>query len=105
MLRGLIKNTLAVALDAARAEKLVSLAGGAGRHPLVVGYHQVVSEFRPDSRCGITAMQTSCRMLEQHLDWIGSRYEFVSLDEIGAHYESGKPFSRPVAAVTFDDGY
>jgi peptidoglycan/xylan/chitin deacetylase (PgdA/CDA1 family) len=105
MLRGLIKNAVAVALDGSRAEKLTNLTGSSGRHPLVVGYHQVVSEFRPDLRCGITAMQTSCEMLESHLDWIGRRYEFVSLDEIGAHYETGKPFSRPVAAVTFDDGY
>jgi peptidoglycan/xylan/chitin deacetylase (PgdA/CDA1 family) len=105
MLRGLIKNAMAVAFDAAKAEKLVNRGGRLQRHPLVIGYHQVVSEFRPDSRCGIAAMQTSCKMLEQHLDWIGKRYEFVSLDEIGAHYESGGSFSRPVAAVTFDDGY
>jgi len=105
MLRGLIKNAVAVALDGAKAEKLAALTGGSSRHPLVVGYHQVVSEFRPDSRFGITAMQTSCEMLENHLDWIGRRYEFVSLDEIGSYYETGKPFSRPVAAVTFDDGY
>jgi peptidoglycan/xylan/chitin deacetylase (PgdA/CDA1 family) len=105
MVRGLIKNAVAVALNGTRAEKLAALAGRSSRHPLVVGYHQVVSEFRPDSRCGITAMQTSCKMLENHLDWIGSRYEFVSLDEIGAHYEAGKPFTKPVAAVTFDDGY
>lgn len=105
MLRGLIKHAVAVAFDAARAEKLVVMAGRSKRLPLVVGYHQVVSEFRPDSRCGITSMQTSCEMLEHHLDWIGKRYEFVSLDEIGAHFETGEPFSRPTAAVTFDDGY
>jgi len=105
MLRGLIKNAVAVAFDAARADRLVAMAGRSKRLPLVVGYHQVVSEFRPDSRFGITSMQTSCRMLEQHLDWIGGRYEFVSVDEIGAHFETGKPFARPVAAVTFDDGY
>jgi len=105
MLRGVIKNAVAVALDAARAEKFVLMARGSKRLPLVVGYHQVVSEFRPDSRCGITAMQISCEMLEHHLDWMGSRYEFVSLDEIGAHFETGEPFSKPVAAVTFDDGY
>jgi peptidoglycan/xylan/chitin deacetylase (PgdA/CDA1 family) len=105
MLRGLIKNAVAVAFDAAKVDRLVQIAGGSKRLPLVVGYHQVVSEFRPDSRCGITSSQTSSRMLEHHLDWIGRRYEFVSLDEIGAHFETGKPFSRPVAAVTFDDGY
>jgi peptidoglycan/xylan/chitin deacetylase (PgdA/CDA1 family) len=105
MLRGLIKNAVAVAFNAARADKIVLMAEGTPTPPLVVGYHQVVSEFRPDSRCGITSMQTSSKMLEKHLDWIGGRYEFVSLDEIGAHFETGEPFSRPVAAVTFDDGY
>jgi peptidoglycan/xylan/chitin deacetylase (PgdA/CDA1 family) len=29
----------------------------------------------------------------------------VSLDEIGAHAESGEPFSDHVVAITFDDGY
>jgi len=105
MIRGLIKNAVALAWDGSRAEKLVRIAHGSRRPPLVIGYHQVVSEFRPDWRRGITAMQISCKMLEHHLDWIGSRYEFVSLDEIGMHYETRESFSRPLAAVTFDDGY
>jgi len=44
-------------------------------------------------------------MLEQQLDWIGRRYQFIGLDELAAGLTSGKPFDRPVAAVTFDDGY
>jgi peptidoglycan/xylan/chitin deacetylase (PgdA/CDA1 family) len=44
-------------------------------------------------------------MFEQHLDWIGRHYEFVSLDEIGCRLESGREFSKPTAAIAFDDGY
>jgi peptidoglycan/xylan/chitin deacetylase (PgdA/CDA1 family) len=105
MLRGLIKNALAVAWDAAKERKLIPFSSDATASPLVVGYHQVVSEFRPDWRAGITPQQISTAMFERHLDWIGRRYEFVSLDTIGEYLESRKPFTRPVAAVTFDDGY
>ncbi len=105
MLRGLIKNAFAMAFDTAGSERLLNFAGGANEPPVVVGYHQVVPEFHQDWRFGITAMQISCEMLERHLDWLGSRYEFVSLDEVGSHFETGEPFRKPVASVTFDDGY
>jgi peptidoglycan/xylan/chitin deacetylase (PgdA/CDA1 family) len=39
------------------------------------------------------------------VDWIGRRFQFVSLDDIGSHVASGEPFDRPVASITFDDGY
>ena len=44
-------------------------------------------------------------MFEQHLDWIGQRFSFISLDELGAILEQGRTFHKPVAAITFDDGY
>jgi len=47
----------------------------------------------------------SRRMLEQQLDWIGRRFRFVSLDELGARLAAGDLGEDPVAAITFDDGY
>jgi peptidoglycan/xylan/chitin deacetylase (PgdA/CDA1 family) len=44
-------------------------------------------------------------MLERQLDWIGRRFRFVSLDELGALVESGNKLPERIAAVTFDDGY
>ena len=38
------------------------------------------------------------------LDW-PCHFQFVGLDDIGARIERGEPFTTPVAAVTFDDGY
>jgi peptidoglycan/xylan/chitin deacetylase (PgdA/CDA1 family) len=50
-------------------------------------------------------MLVSRAMFERHVEWIGRHFEFVSIDEIGAHLESGEPFAQPVATITFDDGY
>jgi peptidoglycan/xylan/chitin deacetylase (PgdA/CDA1 family) len=50
-------------------------------------------------------MMVSLATLERQLDWIGRRYDFVDLDT-AARVEEGEPRrGRPVAAVTFDDGY
>lgn len=73
--------------------------------PLVLSYHRVVEEFADHRQNSIPPMLISTRMLERQLDWVGSRYSFVSLEELAAAMESGKKHSPPLAAVTFDDGY
>ena len=50
-------------------------------------------------------MLVGIRTLEKQLDWVGRRYRFASLDEIGRQVEMGRSSDRPLAAVTFDDGY
>jgi peptidoglycan/xylan/chitin deacetylase (PgdA/CDA1 family) len=73
--------------------------------PFIACYHRVVENFNRSRRGAIPSMLISREMLERHIDWIAKRFSFVSLDEIGAHLESNEPFQRPVAALTFDDGY
>jgi peptidoglycan/xylan/chitin deacetylase (PgdA/CDA1 family) len=77
----------------------------AGNRPLVLSYHRVVDDFSEQARHSIPAMLISTKMLERQLDWIGRRYQFVSLDELAAALQAQKQSSRPIAAVTFDDGY
>jgi peptidoglycan/xylan/chitin deacetylase (PgdA/CDA1 family) len=74
------------------------------RH-LVLGYHRVVQRFDAEAPLTIPASLVSRRMLEQHLDAIGRDHEFVSLDELGRRLSEGQRSDRPLAAVTFDDGY
>jgi len=81
-----------------------ALARGRQR-PLVLGYHRVVDDFEGVARTEMPSMLTSTRMFERHLDCIGRHFRFMSLDDIGAHILSGRPFDQPVAAITFDDGY
>jgi peptidoglycan/xylan/chitin deacetylase (PgdA/CDA1 family) len=78
---------------------------GARRTPLIVGYHRVVEDFTSSAQNAIPSLLVSRDTIERHLDWLGRRYQFVDLDELGALLESGRAFERPVAAITFDDGY
>ena len=73
--------------------------------PLVLGYHRVVEHFDPKRHQTMPGMLVSRPMLERHLDTLARRYRFVSVDELGEMLEEGRPADRPLAAVTFDDGY
>ncbi|RPI55804.1 MAG: glycosyltransferase [Acidobacteria bacterium] len=75
------------------------------RRPLILGYHRVVEDFAEASQTEMPSMLISRAMFERHIEWVGRRFRFASLDEIGERMSSGRPFSGPVAAITFDDGY
>lgn len=86
-------------------DKFVGSLSGAKGVPLVIGYHRVVEDFASSAKTSIPSMLVSRRMLERHLDWIGRRFRFISLDELGARLEARDGREDPVAAITFDDGY
>ena len=102
-LRSLAKTSVACAYSWSGAYRW--RPGAADSAPFIVGYHRVVQSFGDCSRRSIPSMLISASTFEKHLDWLGGRFNFVSLDDIGEHLENGRPFSRPAAAVTFDDGY
>ncbi|OFW39484.1 MAG: hypothetical protein A3J28_14340 [Acidobacteria bacterium RIFCSPLOWO2_12_FULL_60_22] len=94
-----------MALHGTNSDRLLAKIGGSRRLPVVIGYHRTVEEFPSNAISTIPSMCISTRMLERQLDWIGRRYRFVSLDELGALMESGNSIPERIAAVTFDDGY
>ena len=94
-----------MALHGTNSDRLLARMGGSHRLPMVIGYHRTVEEFPSDALSTIPSMCISTRMLERQLDWIGRRYRFVSLDELGALMESGNSVPERIAAITFDDGY
>jgi len=104
-LRALAKTGCAAGMDWAGLGSLVGSLRGLKGRPLVVGYHRVVKDFERSKTLSISPMLTSARTFEQHLDWIGRRYRFVSLDELAEVLESRHRTGSPVAAITFDDGY
>ena len=69
--------------------------------PFIVGYHRVVERLDGDNDVALPAMEISVAMLEKHLDWLGKHFEIVAVHELG----NRKARSKPLAAVTFDDGY
>ena len=103
--RAHLKTGLALMLGATRTDRLLRLVSGTRRLPLVVGYHRVVDDGRQRRASIIAPMLVSRRMFERQLDWIGRRFRFVSLDELGSRLESGDQFETPTATITFDDGY
>ncbi len=105
MIRSWIKARAAHVLCQTGMDKVVGFLSGGRRTPLVLGYHRVVEDFASSARTSIPSMLVSRSMLERHLDWIGRRYRFVDLNELGALLESGRAIDEPIAAITFDDGY
>jgi len=86
-------------------DRVLGSLTGSGHLPLILGYHRVVEKYSESVRTAVPSLLISIRMLERHLDWVGQRYQFVDLDDLGTRLESGEPIQRPLAAVTFDDGY
>jgi peptidoglycan/xylan/chitin deacetylase (PgdA/CDA1 family) len=100
-----LRVALASAIAGARRLEQHACKAREQRRPLILGYHRVVSDFTAASKTEMPSMLISQAMFERHIESIGKSFRFVSLDEIGEHASSGRPFRDPVAAITFDDGY
>lgn len=105
MIRSWIKSAAAGMISRTGLDDLVGSLSGSKGFPLVISYHRVVEDFASSAENSIHSMLISRRMLEQHLDWLGRRYRFISLDELGARLESKDGREDPAVAITFDDGY
>jgi peptidoglycan/xylan/chitin deacetylase (PgdA/CDA1 family) len=107
MIRRAIKSRAASVLCRTGMDRLVGSLAAPQSLPLVIGYHRVVEDFAFSAELSIPSMLVSRKMLERQLDWIGTRYRFVDLNELGRRMEYGSVSGagRPMAAVTFDDGY
>src|SRR5437867_8545837 len=105
MLRRLAKTGMASALEWTRANRLIRSLTAPPNLPWVIGYHAVVEDIAAHEGRSIPSNLISLKMLERHLDWLGRRYRFISLDELGTRLEGGEPFEKPAVAITFDDGY
>jgi len=100
-----MKTGVACGLRWTGADRLFGTIAGFRDMPLIIGYHRVVENLPANGGNGVPGMMISRRTLERHLDWIGRRFRFISLDELGGRLECGEKFDKPVAAITFDDGY
>ncbi|MGH8161993.1 MAG: polysaccharide deacetylase family protein [Gammaproteobacteria bacterium] len=105
MLRRKIKSAGAVTLQFTGVAGVVGRCTGNTRLPLVVGYHRVVEDFAAQAHGYKPSMLTSTAMLEKQLDWIGRRFAFADPDDMNDWLAGRCPEGRPVAIITFDDGY
>lgn len=105
MLRKLAKGSVAASIHGLGVDKLVGIGRRLKQLPLVLSYHRVVENYERSAAHSISPMLVSTDTFEKQLDWIGRHYDFVSMDELAEKLESGTPARRPIAVVTFDDGY
>lgn len=106
ILRSVGKTCFAAVYSATRAaRRLTDRPGVSAAAPFIICYHRVVEDFRESAKTAIPSMLISARMLERHIDWLAARYSILSLDDLGSYLESNRSYRKPVAAITFDDGY
>jgi peptidoglycan/xylan/chitin deacetylase (PgdA/CDA1 family) len=105
VIRSLVKATAAAALERAGVAAWIGSHPAKAALPLVIGYHRVVDDFRVHARGYMPSMLISTATLEKQLDWIGRRYEYADPDRMDRWLRDGRSGGRPVAVITFDDGY
>lgn len=103
MIRAWVKSAAAIALSSTGLDEILGRFKN-GRTPLIVAYHRVVDDYHRAARSSLPAMLVSTRTLERHLEWLGQHFDFVALDEVSTR-PRGALASRPLASITFDDGY
>lgn len=102
MLRRRLKSGFSRGLTWTGADAWIAAFRGVSRLPLILGYHRVIAQG--DEASGLPGMAITRPTLERHLEWVGRRYRFASLDEIAARLEA-EDSTEGLAAVTFDDGF
>ncbi|HSN18146.1 MAG TPA: polysaccharide deacetylase family protein [Gammaproteobacteria bacterium] len=105
MIRSMVKAAAAATLQRTGMAALIGAHSRKAVTPLVVGYHRVVDDFESHARACMPSLLITTRTLEKQLDWIGRRYEFADPDGMDAWLNGARPDHKPVAVVTFDDGY
>jgi len=105
MLRTMVKAAAAATLQRTGMAAFIGSRSRKVAVPLVVGYHRVVRNFATHARGCMPSLLITTDTLEKQLDWIGRRFDFVDPDGMDAWLNGARPGRKPVAAVTFDDGY
>jgi len=105
MIRTMVKAAAAATLQHTGVATFIGAHSRKVATPLVVGYHRVVDDFPSHARGCMHSLLITAATLEKQLDWIGRRFDFADPDGMDAWLEGARPGRKPVAVVTFDDGY
>lgn len=103
MMRRFARSVIAHGLARSGIDRAIGRLSGVADEPLLLGYHRVLDDAAACPSRGVPSMGLRAATLEGHLAFVGRRFRFVSLDEMGERIEAGT--ASGLAAVTFDDGY
>jgi peptidoglycan/xylan/chitin deacetylase (PgdA/CDA1 family) len=103
--KAIVKTAAAYTLFGSGALRLREPTNRTWQQPIILGLHRVVNNFSSASKDYMPSMLISTDTLEQYLDWIGKRRKFVTLQEAIERFNVPQRTGKPLATVTFDDGY
>ncbi|MFO0945484.1 MAG: polysaccharide deacetylase family protein [Planctomycetota bacterium] len=69
---------------------------------LIVMYHGLVEDHSPSPPSWLLL---SVSRFEAQMHYLKSNYDVISVGEALQRMQEGRPFTRPTACITFDDGY
>ena len=69
---------------------------------LIVGYHGIV---RDDLQVAPSWLMLPSRQFERQVEYLKANYDVIFISEAAERIRDRKPFTKPTACITFDDGY
>lgn len=98
-----IKRSIKSAASAARAGLgFPRIAPGSVN---IIAYHRVVSDIKKAEREAIYGIVISTATFRRHCELLRRRFDVVSLETAMHFLDHKRKVARPLAALTFDDGY
>lgn len=73
-----------------------------GNHLLIVGYHGVV---RDEDDAIKSWLMLPAGQFEKQIEYLKTHYDVIPMSEAAIRIREHRPFERPTACITFDDGY
>ncbi|MFN0141348.1 MAG: glycosyltransferase [Pyrinomonadaceae bacterium] len=70
----------------------------------IIAYHRVVGDLARAEKDGYFGLSISTNTFRKHCELLKANYDVMSLDDAAAALAHGS-VDRPIAAITFDDGY
>lgn len=99
----LIKRSIKSAASIAKAGLGYPQTANGSIH--VVAYHRVVADIAKAEREAVYGIVVSSGTFRRHCEMLRRSYDVVSLETAMHFLERGRSVARPMAVITFDDGY
>jgi peptidoglycan/xylan/chitin deacetylase (PgdA/CDA1 family) len=71
----------------------------------IIAYHRVVADIAKAERDAIYGLVVSAATFRRHCELLRKSYDVVSLETAGYFLDGVRKVTRPLAVITFDDGY
>lgn len=99
----LIKRSIKSVASAAKAR--VGFASPAPDSVNIIAYHRVVADIEKAESDAIYGLVVSTATFRKHCELLRKSYNVVSLETARYFLDSRRKLTRPLAVITFDDGY